>query len=65
MSVLRATWFDTPAASSFLLMLASLIAIPLLLRMRDRRGMTMTQNNAEWPGGPAEPPLSGNDDSAS
>ena len=40
-------WFDTPVAASFLLVLASLIAIPLLLRMKDRRGLTMAQINAE------------------
>jgi MHS family proline/betaine transporter-like MFS transporter len=41
-------WFDTPVAASFLLVAASVIAIPLLLRMRDRRGMTMAQINAEF-----------------
>jgi MHS family proline/betaine transporter-like MFS transporter len=45
-------WFDTPVASSFLLVLASLIAIPLLLRMRDRRSMTMDQINAEFDSAP-------------
>jgi len=40
-------WFDTPVAASFLLVLASLIAIPLLLRMKDRRGMSMAQINSE------------------
>jgi MHS family proline/betaine transporter-like MFS transporter len=41
-------WFDTPVASSFLLVLASIIAIPLLPRMRDRRSMSMEQINAEF-----------------
>lgn len=41
-------WFDTPVAASFLLIIASVIAIPLLWRMKDRRGMTMDQINAEF-----------------
>jgi hypothetical protein len=41
-------WFDTPVASAFLLVSASVIAIPLLLRMRDRRSMTMDEINAEF-----------------
>jgi hypothetical protein len=38
----------TACHASFLLVAASIIAIPLLLRMRDRRGMTMAQINAEF-----------------
>ena len=41
-------WFDTPVAASFLLIIASVIAIPLLWRMKDRRDMTMEQINAEF-----------------
>ncbi|MEX1209254.1 MAG: MFS transporter [Candidatus Nanopelagicales bacterium] len=41
-------WFDTPVAASFLLIIASVIAIPLLWRMKDRRDMTMDQINAEF-----------------
>ena len=41
-------WFDTPVAASFLLIIASVIAIPILWRMKDRRGMTMDQINAEF-----------------
>lgn len=44
-------WFDTPVAASFLLIIASVIAIPLLWRMKDRRDMTMEQINAEFDGG--------------
>ena len=44
-------WFDTPVAASFLLIVASVIAIPLLWRMKDRRGMTMDQINAQFDGG--------------
>jgi MHS family proline/betaine transporter-like MFS transporter len=46
-------WFDTPVAASFLLVIASVIAIPLLVRMRDRRGWTMEQINAEFDAGKA------------
>lgn len=56
LAALLIDWFDAPVASSFLLVLASLIAIPLPLRMRDRPGMTMAQINAEY-AAPTGPPL--------
>ncbi len=47
-AALLINWFDTPVAASFLLVIASIIAIPLLWRMKDRRGMTMDEINAEF-----------------
>ena len=41
-------WFDTPVAASFLLVIASIVAVPLLLRMKDRSAMSMDQINAEF-----------------
>lgn len=46
-AALLINWFDTPVAASYLLVAASLIALPLLWKLRDRRGMTMEQINAE------------------
>lgn len=48
MAALLIDWFDTPVAASYLLVVASIVAIPLLLRMKDRRNMSMEQINAEF-----------------